>query len=225
MLMGQNEWGELVHLCTPQYVHRKTLETQNENMIFSVNVDCRLVSKKDRPKERREKCSSRPSVEEVLLARYPALTSGCVKMNRIILQVLRKVCDCTTYSPINSLLKNEWETCKFLVWQIEMKQAHARSVLMALNPQAFDWPAGIMYNLFSAEPCVLFITPGNCFHFCWSHCFLRHEQTDWTESKQNYFLSLKIGNVWIAFPVFLPFLLSTPPCSCDHPIHAVWVFL
>lgn len=56
-------------------------------------------------------------------------------MNKVILQVLHKVCDCTTYSPINSLLNNEWEMCKFLVWQIEMKQAHARSILTAFNPQ------------------------------------------------------------------------------------------
>lgn len=150
----------------------------------------RLVQKKPkkkRLKERREKCSSRPSVEEVLVARYPALTSNCVRMNKIILQVFHTVCVCTTNSPINPLLKNGWETCKFLVWQIEMKQAHAGSIIAAFNPQAFDWASGVMYNLFSAEPRVLFISAENCFHFCWSHCFLRHEQTDWTESKQNYF--------------------------------------
>lgn len=137
-------------------------------------------------------------------------------MNKIILQILHKVHECTTYSSINSFLKNEWEACKFLVWQIEMNQAHARSILTAFNPLVFDWTSGVMYNLFLAEPCVLFISAGNCFHFRWSHCFLRHEQTDWTESKQNYFLSLEIGNVWVAFPIFVPFLPSIPSCS-SHP--------
>lgn len=68
-----------------------------------------------------------------------------------------------------------------------MKQVHAWSILTAFNPQGFDCASGIAYKFFPAEPRVLFISAGNCFHFRWSHCFLRHEQTDWAESIQNYF--------------------------------------
>ena len=138
-------------------------------------------------------------------------------MYKIILQVLHKVCVCTTYSPISSLLKNEWETCKFLVWQNEIKQAYARSILTAFNPTSI-WLSfwSNVQPLLSCATC--FIADGNCFNFCWSHCFLGHGQTDWTESKQNYFLSLKIGNVWIAFPVRTLPTLHLPVFMCSpHP--------
>lgn len=104
-----------------------------------------------------------------------------------------------------------------------MKQVHAWSILTAFNPQGFDCASGITYKLFSAEPRVLFISAGNCFHFRWSHCFPRHEQTDWAESIQNYFLSLKIGSVWVALGCLCTF---PPSCmvTCFLP-QAVWDFL
>lgn len=98
-----------------------------------------------------------------------------------------------------------------------MKQVHTWSVLTAFNPQGFAWDSGITYKFFSAEPRVLFISAGNCFHFRWSHCFLRHEQTDWAESIQNYFLSLKIGSVWVALGCLRTFPTLYPAWSCTLP--------
>lgn len=96
-----------------------------------------------------------------------------------------------------------------------MKQTHARSILRALNPLVFDWASGVMYNLLLAEPRVLFISAGNCFHSCWSHCFLRHEQTDWTESKQNYFF---VSENWKCSGCFLG-LCALPTL---HPPMFMW---
>lgn len=107
-----------------------------------------------------------------------------------------------------------------------MKQVHAWSILQAFNPQVFDCTSGIAYEFFSAEPRVLFISAGNCFHFRWYRCFLRHEQTDWAESIQNYFLSLKIGNVWAALGCLCTFPTLHPAWSCAPPLpQAVWDFL
>lgn len=70
--MGQDEWGELVCLCTTQYVHRKTLKHAEKIFFFSFFNFCLKKSLKKTDLKKGEKCSNR-TVNEVLIA-----TSKCV---------------------------------------------------------------------------------------------------------------------------------------------------
>lgn len=90
-----------------------------------------------------------------------------------------------------------------------------------LIPKYLSWASGVMYNLFSMEPCALFISAGNCFHFCWSR-FLRHEQTEMKANK------IAFSGNWEGFGCFfyLHTLSTLHPCYvCDLPIREVWDFL
>lgn len=77
--MGQDEWGELVCLCTTQYVHRKTLKHTENFFFFFFNFCLKkkvLLEEEDSLKKKdlkkAEKCNNR-LVKEVLTA-----TSKCV---------------------------------------------------------------------------------------------------------------------------------------------------